>query len=89
MLASHHHPHNHIPDDDDKKNFTEDTQVLSFAFASNDDLNSNNIEHDDDDFDDEWHRDVELNVQLVSPETTKNRRVITIREQRHDARSFR
>ena len=63
---------------------TPKTRKCRSPSASNDDLNSNdnNIEHDDDD--DEWHRDVELNVQLVSPDTTKNRRVITIQEQRHN-----
>ena len=63
---------------------TSKTRKCRSPSASNDDLNSNdnNIEHDDDD--DEWHRDVELNVQLVSPDTTKNRRVITIQEQRHN-----
>ena len=83
-FVSHHHPHNHLPTTTTKRTLRKTRECCRSPSASNDDLNSNNIEHDDDDFDDEWHRDVELNVQLVSPETTKNRRVITIQEQRHD-----
>ena len=82
-FVSHHHHHHHRRLPTIKR--TPKTRKRRSPSASNDDLNSNNIEHDDvDDDDDEWYRDVELNVQLVSPDTTKNRRVITIQEQRHN-----
>lgn len=82
-FVSHHHNNNHLPTTTTTKRTRKTRKWCRSPSASNDDLNSNNIEHDDDD--DEWQlRDVELNVQLVSPETTKNRRVITIQEQRHD-----
>ena len=82
-FVSHHHHNNHLPTTTTTKRTRKTRKWCRSPSASNDDLNSNNIEHDDDD--DEWQlRDVELNVQLVSPETTKNRRVITIQEQRHD-----
>ena len=82
-FVSHHHHHHHRRLPTIKR--TPKTRKRRSPSASNDDLNSNNIERDDvDDDDDEWYRDVELNVQLVSPDTTKNRRVITIQEQRHN-----
>ena len=82
-FVSHHHHHHHRRLPTIKR--TPKTRKRRSPSASNDDLNSNNIEHGDvDDDDDEWYRDVELNVQLVSPDTTKNRRVITIQEQRHN-----
>ena len=82
-FVSHHHHHHHRRLPTIKR--TPKTRKRRSPSASNDDLNGNNIEHDDvDDDDDEWYRDVELNVQLVSPDTTKNRRVITIQEQRHN-----
>ncbi len=81
FVSHHHHHHRRLP----TIKRTPKTRKRRSPSASNDDLNSNNIEHDDvDDDDDEWYRDVELNVQLVSPDTTKNRRVITIQEQRHN-----
>ena len=83
FVSHHHHHHHHRRLPTIKR--TPKTRKRRSPSASNDDLNSNNIEHDDvDDDDDEWYRDVELNVQLVSPDTTKNRRVITIQEQRHN-----
>ena len=83
FVLHHHHHHHHRRLPTIKR--TPKTRKRRSPSASNDDLNSNNIEHDDvDDDDDEWYRDVELNVQLVSPDTTKNRRVITIQEQRHN-----
>ena len=82
-FVSHHHHHHHRRLPTIKR--TPKTRKRRSPSASNDDLNGNNIEHDDVDYDDdEWYRDVELNVQLVSPDTTKNRRVITIQEQRHN-----
>ena len=84
-FVSHHHHHHHHHRRLPTIKRTPKTRKRRSPSASNDDLNSNNIEHDDvDDDDDEWYRDVELNVQLVSPDTTKNRRVITIQEQRHN-----
>ena len=81
FVSHHHHHHRRLP----TIKRTPKTRKRRSPSASNDDLNGNNIEHDDvDDDDDEWYRDVELNVQLVSPDTTKNRRVITIQEQRHN-----
>ena len=84
-FVSHHHHHHHHHRRLPTIKRTPKTRKRRSPSASNDDLNNNNIEHDDvDDDDDEWYRDVELNVQLVSPDTTKNRRVITIQEQRHN-----
>ena len=83
FVSHHHHHHHHRRLPTIKR--TPKTRKRRSPSASTDDPNSNNIEHDDvDDDDDEWYRDVELNVQLVSPDTTKNRRVITIQEQRHN-----